>query len=441
MPRISGTLLGDNLAKVLVHTDPLKFRIRTNKTKSDPPMVAYFDPTVSSPKKNWCDLELVTVPNPPPPEFLSTIRVNGLPVPPAIHILVQALHELVAHYDSVKNEDGHLNWKPLKKVQKNIKKLSTQPFTASDSPCLLDESFMKIAFTLLKRLYAISPDLSPYIGAFIRRCEQKGYLPSLNYSTVAEIKKPTSMAHVDRQESLDNSATNFDAQKPVASQASLTEVVPTIHPTSPPQQTATYTLSRTEIVYHIAKQVVDILHRIRVECAIFGSLGCHLYGNERSPNVYPHFHRVSFFFSLTHSFSRTLISLPSHRQGSTSQSNGSKRLFSNWTRRTSAWSYQRTLKRPSEYSTSSSTTNLPLLTPSTRTNARSTSSSPIHSTYHHFLRTKLNGSMDSPSSPFPSSSYRNFRAGMITGRWPNTTNTRNSLRTLLTSRIYSSSNT
>jgi hypothetical protein len=287
-------------------------------------MVTYFDPTVSSPKKNWCDLELVTVPNPPPPEFLSTIRVNGLPVPPPVHILVQALRDLVAHYDSMKNEDGHLNWKPLKEAQKNIKKLSTQPFTASDSPCLLDESFMKIAFALLKRLYAISPELSPYIGAFIRRCEQKGYLPSLNYSTVAEIKKPTFVPHVDRQKSLDDSATSFDAPgKPVASQASLIEVDPTIHPTSPPQQTATYTLSRTEIIYHIAKRVVDILHRIRVECAIFGSLGCHLYGNKRSPNVYPRFFTASpfncFFFSLTHSFSRTLISLPSHRQGSTSQ--------------------------------------------------------------------------------------------------------------------------
>jgi hypothetical protein len=287
MPRIPGTLLGDNLAKVLVHTDSLKFRIRTNKAKSDSPMVAYFDPTVSPPKKNWCDLELVTVPNPPPPEFFSIIRVNGLPVPPPVPVLVQALRDLVAHHDSVKTERGLLNWKPPKKAQKKIKKLCTQPFTASDSPYLLDESFMKIALSLLKRVYGISPELSPHIGAFILRCEQKGYLPSLDDSPVAEIKNPF-VAHVDRRELLDDSATSFSVPgKPVASQASLTEVVPTSHPTSPPQQTVTHILSRTEVVYHIAKQVVDILHRVHVECAIFGSLGCHLYGNERSPNVCP----------------------------------------------------------------------------------------------------------------------------------------------------------
>ena len=298
MPRISGTLLGDNLTKVLVHTDPLKFRIRTNKTKSDPSMVAYFDPTISPPKKNWCDLELVTVSNPPPPEFLSIIRVDGLPVPPPVPILVQAVRDLVAHYDSVKNVDGLLNWKPPKKAQKKIKKLSTQHFTASDSPYLLDESFMKIALALLKRLYAISPELSPHIGALIHRCEQKGYLPSLDDPTVTEIKKPTFMTHVGRQQSLDDSAISFNVPgKFVSSQASLREVVPTIHLTSPPQQTATCTLSRTEIVYHIAKQVVDILHKIHVECAIFGSLGCHLYGNERSPNVHPRFFIASSFDS------------------------------------------------------------------------------------------------------------------------------------------------
>jgi len=198
MPRTPGTLLGDNLAKVLVHADPLKFRIRSNRTKFDSPIVAYFDSTVLTPKKNWCDLELVTAPNPPPPEFLSMIRVDGLPVPPPFLVLIQALRDLLAHYDSVKTEDGLLNWKPLKRVRKKIKKLSTQPFTTSDSPYLQDESFMKIALSLLKRVYAISSELSPHIGAFIHRCEQKGYLPSLDDSGVTEIKKPSSMARADR---------------------------------------------------------------------------------------------------------------------------------------------------------------------------------------------------------------------------------------------------
>ena len=146
-------------------------------------------------------------------------------------------------------------------------------------------------------------------------------------------------------------------------------------------------------------------------------------------------------FLLTRSFFRILISLPSHRLGFTSQPNGSNGLLSDWTRRTFSWNYQRILKRHSEYSTSLSTTNSPLPTPFTRTNARSTFFSLIHSTYHRFLKTKLNGNMDSLSSPFPCSFYKNFKAGTIIGRCPNITNTRNNLRMLLTSRTYSSSNT
>lgn len=256
------------------------------------------------------------MPNPPPPEFLSIIRVNGLPVPPPVLILIQSLREVLAHYDSVKSEDNLLNWKPLKKVQKRIKKLSTQPFTPGDSPYLLDESFMKIALSLLKRMYAISTELSFHIGAFIHRCEQKGYLPSLDHFPIAERKEPTFVPHVERQELLPDSATSFNVSgKPIASQPFLTEVVPTLHPTSPPQQTATYTLSRTEVVYHIAKQVVDILHKIRVECAIFGSLGCHLYGNERSPNVCARFSiassfNLSFFIDLFVFQDIDLLALP-----------------------------------------------------------------------------------------------------------------------------------
>ncbi|KIM36237.1 hypothetical protein M413DRAFT_78503 [Hebeloma cylindrosporum] len=150
---------------------------------------------------------------------------------------------------------------------------------------------MKISLFLLKRAYSISPELFPYIDFLIYRCKQKGYLPSLDNSPVAEIEDPTFVAHVDRREPLDESATSLNVLKiPLASQASTSLIdaippaAPIIHQGSPRQQTITYALSRTEVVYHIANQVVDILRRICVECAIFGSLGCHLYGNERSPN-------------------------------------------------------------------------------------------------------------------------------------------------------------
>ncbi|KAF9483274.1 hypothetical protein BDN70DRAFT_800099 [Pholiota conissans] len=42
--------------------------------------------------------------------------------------------------------------------------------------------------------------------------------------------------------------------------------------------------SKAKVLCLIAKAVVDILHVTGVECALFGSLACYLYGNTRSPN-------------------------------------------------------------------------------------------------------------------------------------------------------------
>jgi len=42
---------------------------------------------------------------------------------------------------------------------------------------------------------------------------------------------------------------------------------------------------RKEVIYDIAKDLIDTLSKLGVPCALFGSLACYLYGNERTPNV------------------------------------------------------------------------------------------------------------------------------------------------------------
>ncbi len=42
---------------------------------------------------------------------------------------------------------------------------------------------------------------------------------------------------------------------------------------------------RMRTVYCVAKKVVKILRDLNMECAVFGSAACSLYGNTRSPNV------------------------------------------------------------------------------------------------------------------------------------------------------------
>jgi len=39
------------------------------------------------------------------------------------------------------------------------------------------------------------------------------------------------------------------------------------------------------VICDIAKDLADILSKLGVPCALFGSLACYLYGNERTPNV------------------------------------------------------------------------------------------------------------------------------------------------------------
>ena len=159
-----------------------------------------------------------------------------------------------------------------------------------------------------------SPELSPNIDAFICRCQLKGYLPSIDDSPFTEIKKFSG-----QQEPLNNTtASSTTMVKHRGFEASHGNEV--ISSTSPPLQSIAHTLSRTEVVCHIAKQVVEILHKIGVDCAIFGSLGCYLYGNDRSPNVGLRPLFISLFFSLTDSFVyRTLILLPFHQQISLSR--------------------------------------------------------------------------------------------------------------------------
>lgn len=44
-------------------------------------------------------------------------------------------------------------------------------------------------------------------------------------------------------------------------------------------------LRKEEVIYDIAKGLTDILSKLGVPCALFGSLACNLYGSERTPNV------------------------------------------------------------------------------------------------------------------------------------------------------------
>ncbi|PPR02818.1 hypothetical protein CVT26_009605 [Gymnopilus dilepis] len=291
-PQTEGALSKDAIAKYLVEQHPTKFRFRQRKNKTD--VLSYYDSTVLPPKKTHCDFELITVPNPRPPEYRPELvrRVEGLPVISLLSIAMDLLQELLSHYDSA-SLNPELQRRPPKKLYQKLRLLLPSSNAPLHSPA--DKSFRLEALDCFLRASSLFPELASGLSPLIRAC--RNFKPTVRLTQpdgrpivdVTNLLHKLDLAVEDRNDPLPglplkSSKVSAAPKAAITVQpqvTSLPEAVP-LSPSSP-----VYTEDsqvRTEIIYMVAKKVVDILQRIGIASALFGSLACHIYGNARAPN-------------------------------------------------------------------------------------------------------------------------------------------------------------
>ena len=246
------------------------FRVRQRKDKTT--VLSYFDSVIKPPKKTWCDIELISIRNPPPPEY--TVQhvkyVNGLPVGSMLPLVIDKLRSLFLAYHS-----NNRSLPPTNVNYKRFKKLLSRSSINWDHG---HESFRQEALRNLFEASSIFPELSPQLSKLIQDCRRASSLLQEAPSNLLLRNRST-----DGDSDLPEASPEISIEKPLSE-------IPVVQPQSVPQlespdQQASYDVFRTEVICHIAKQVVNVVHQSGAECALFGSLACYLYGNTRPPNV------------------------------------------------------------------------------------------------------------------------------------------------------------
>ncbi|KAH9474352.1 hypothetical protein JR316_0012810 [Psilocybe cubensis] len=289
LPQSVGIPVNNQLGRDLVEQQPSKFRVRQRKNKSD--VLSYYDSSIAPPKKTFCDFELISVKYPPPPEYRPelTSRVDGLPVLSLLAIVVDKVNELLEQYDASSNKSDFIQ-RPPRKLCQTIRTLLP---TSGHSICTpTDKSFRLEALDCFIRASALFPEFSSGLTTLIRACQNMKTIrlsrpdgfPVLD---VAHFFRGIDLAFESRRE-LALPVSSMEVASPVSTASSLE---PSEKAFSLPDSDATAVDEikteaqyRTEVTCLVAKKVVDILQNIGVETALFGSLACHLYGNERAPN-------------------------------------------------------------------------------------------------------------------------------------------------------------
>jgi len=289
--------------KHLMHQYPNKFRARPRKSRSD--ALSYYDPGVQPPKKTYCDFEVIQVPNPAPPGYRNTLvgQVEGLPVLSLLCLLVDKLSDLLKQYDTATDKADFVRSPPRKLVRYVRALLPTSSRSLHVPP---DKSFRFEALECFERASNIFPEFSTALSPLIRECrtgcpksQVRLTYPNESCINVGHLFQTLEFAATRRREILsesiaintspqNNPTANSDVCSDSKELTRTSKLSPIAAPFSPPQpkvpKAKTIAEYRTEVVTLVAKKVVKTLQEADVDCALFGSLACSLYGNKRPPN-------------------------------------------------------------------------------------------------------------------------------------------------------------
>ncbi|KAF9540264.1 hypothetical protein CPC08DRAFT_770826 [Agrocybe pediades] len=307
LPSSGGPPSKETISKYLMNQCPTKFRFRTRKTETD--ALSYFDSSVQPPKKTFCDFDLIYLSNPVPPQYRESLigEAEGLPVTPLICLLVNKVTDLLEQYDAASDKIDFIR-RSLKKILRHIRALLPTSTRSLHIP--LDKAFRFEAAECLERVSIIFPELSNALAPLIRGCRTthsntfvRLTYPNGSSINVGHLIQKLDFAATRRREILSDSLTintSLSSQSNVRASGGDLEhatrlkqgsklspvAAPFVPPTpkSKPKTEKTVADYRSEVVCLVAKKVVKILQEAGVECALFGSLACFLYGNKRPPN-------------------------------------------------------------------------------------------------------------------------------------------------------------
>lgn len=275
IPSAEGSLTKENAAAMLVEDSPVMFRIRHRKDRTS--VLSYFDSVVKPPKKTWCDIELITVRNPPPPEYSVeyVVQIDGLPVGSMLPLVIDKLRTLLVAYNM-----NNCNLSTSNIIYKRFKKLLTK---SSINWIHGHESFRQEALRHLARASLLFPELSPQLSKLIHDCRKASFMHqgcSTPLGGAVSLSLPSTNEKHGELDMLDNSTESLPSAKTTSERW---------HEIENQNQKSSHSPSKADILCLIATRVVEVVRQTGADCALFGSLACYLYGNKRSPNVCVYF--------------------------------------------------------------------------------------------------------------------------------------------------------
>ncbi|CAA7263423.1 unnamed protein product [Cyclocybe aegerita] len=146
-----GLLSTEQASELLVRCDPQRFKMEVDQFR-------YYEPSISPPQKNWCEVVLIAVPNPPPPQYQPT-RINRLlelPVPSPLSVIFDVVQGIQAQSDKGR----------AKKLRQLFKVMSKHELIA------IDDDFHRTLLVHLERVARFSPKLGQATSKFADFCRR-----------------------------------------------------------------------------------------------------------------------------------------------------------------------------------------------------------------------------------------------------------------------------
>ena len=256
-----------DIMSLLAREAPASFRIVGDKTK----WLCFIDTSGAIPERKLdeCPVHIDVVHDPPaiyrPPHV---VRIGGLPAVGMLPLVVDAVRNLLDKPDSFTSSTGVEAAPRRRPTNAQLNTLDALlKVTWRTLPPPIDEEFNRKAEELLTRLGSLLPSRKEYLLPLIRLCRPS----SVNLTVVNPVPQPSSSAAIAKSSTHLPNRTRLP--KPARNRSTK------------PARSISVAETKTQVIIRIAKEVVRILDRLGIKCALFGSMTCSLYGNERAPNV------------------------------------------------------------------------------------------------------------------------------------------------------------
>ena len=258
LPSSDGHPTPEGVCEVLRNGVPFLFRNALHEANIS--NLRYYD-SISEQETHFCMIHLLRVDDTSPILIGDIVRLKNMPVAPLTHLVIDHLRTMLAHLEQPGNSHQQvitLNNLLLAAKERNL--------TASSNTLFNQE-----ANSVLGRALHLWPQLSHVL------LTATPLFPSIPPAGSIGPTSPTNL--------LDNERSNLAFVDSLAEIDSDQEDDVQVHGNPGPLVD-----SRVQTICRITKKVVRLLRDRKIDCALFGSAACWLYGNTRVPDVCTLFH-------------------------------------------------------------------------------------------------------------------------------------------------------